>query len=251
LGGAFSRLPSTRWNSGSFVGSFAMPLSDDPWIAQYSVVEPERLHALGMITLYWNHCERNLLALFCDTFNLVPRIGWIIAHDMGDVSMCSKIQGQLEFFEKSANKQISARLYRATEVYDACRLNRNALTHFTIDPKPDSTFSFVRTKGIKYEPREFPSSLSELRRVAIEVQALSMYLWKLHKAISTFQKPNAEPLPPLLGVPELLVKPPRQTHGGQASQLRQRQPKGQKKESAAKRRQDAIDRAAQKDRKDG
>jgi hypothetical protein len=35
-----------------------MPLSDDPWIAENSIIDPERHHALGVITVFWNHCER-------------------------------------------------------------------------------------------------------------------------------------------------------------------------------------------------
>src|SRR3977135_2597510 len=68
-----------------------MPLSDDPWILEHSVIDPERLHALGMITLFWNQCERNLWHLFCLVFDFHPRVGWIIAHDMGDVAICERI----------------------------------------------------------------------------------------------------------------------------------------------------------------
>ena len=77
-----------------------MPLSDDPWIAEISdPIDPERLHALGVITLFWNHCERNLWFIFITIFELHPRIGWILAHDIGNVALCERIRERVKLLK--------------------------------------------------------------------------------------------------------------------------------------------------------
>ena len=69
-----------------------MPLSDDPWIAEYSIIDPERLHALGSIVLWWNHCERNLLFIFTTFVGVSQGMGWIIGHDLGDMALSTRIR---------------------------------------------------------------------------------------------------------------------------------------------------------------
>ena len=74
-----------------------MSLPDDPWVAKYSIIDPERVHALGVISLLWNYCERNLLFIFRHVLGIEGRRGWIVAHDMGDVSMCEKTREALNW----------------------------------------------------------------------------------------------------------------------------------------------------------
>jgi hypothetical protein len=191
-----------------------MPLSDDPWIAQNSYIDPERLHALGVITLWWNHCERNLFFLFCRVFNLRLRVGWIIAHDLGDISVSNKMREMMKLHPPESD--VADLLKCCLDVYDICRQNRNTLTHFTghspsADPKSLDDVIFLRMKGPSAEPRPIPSSLTDIRRVAFEINILSTYLWKTHKAIVARQQGQPATLPPLVAVPELLLKPPPQT----------------------------------------
>jgi hypothetical protein len=162
-----------------------MPLSDDPWIAKHSYIDPERLHALGMITLWWNHCERNLYFLFCSIFEVTPRVGWILAHDMGDVAMCDKIKEQLKIHQLDAD--MDALIKCCLDVYDKCRQNRNSLTHFTASVPPGGKgivdAVFVRMKGASAQPSPLPSSLEDIRRVAFETHTLSVYIWNTYKAL--------------------------------------------------------------------
>ncbi len=156
-----------------------MALSDDPWIAEHSYIDPERLHALGMITLWWNHCERNLFFLFCFVMQCTPRVGWILAHDLGDISISTKIKEMLKL--RPVNPDIDELLLCCLQVYDVCRINRNSLTHFTASvPSPQAdaaaVASFVRMKGPSPEASPLPSSLQDVRRVALEVHYLSVYL---------------------------------------------------------------------------
>jgi len=192
-----------------------MPLSDDPWIAKHSIIDAERLHAIGLIEFSWNHCERNHLRIFCDLLDLDDRKGWIIGYDMGDVSISERISEalQLSKFDEEARRVISHYI----KAYDKCRLNRNALTHFTATSKSPSfddatAVVLLRTKGIKGHTIEIPSSLPDLRRVAEEIYIFVVYSWKLHDALLAIRQGLPGTLPPAIAEPELLVKSPPQTH---------------------------------------
>jgi hypothetical protein len=187
-----------------------MALSDDPWIAANSVIDPERLHALGMITLWWNHCERNLFHIFHLVFGLRPRVAWIIAHDMGDISMCEKIKEMLKI--RPPEDDVLTVLTSYLKAHDACRINRNTLTHFTgslpsAQHNP-SQVVFVRMKGPVPEQNPLPSSLEDIRRVAHETHTFAMYSWKLYKALVERYEGKQATLPPPIVPPELLWKPP-------------------------------------------
>jgi hypothetical protein len=191
-----------------------MPLSDDPWIAEHSYIDPERLHALGMITLWWNLCERNLFFLFCNVMGCSPRIGWLLAHDLGDLQISMRIREMLKLRPHSAD--VDELLQNVLKVYDVCRQNRNSLTHFTpnissADPTEIKSATFVRMKGPSPEPSPLPSALTDIRQVAIEVHYLASYLWRIHKALSARSKGQQAGLPPLVAVPDLLWKPHPQT----------------------------------------
>jgi hypothetical protein len=188
-----------------------MPISDDPWIAEYSIIDPERLHALGAITLWWNHCERNHMLIFIHVLNLDRRRGWIIAHDMGDISMSDKIREAIKWgnYTPEWAQVIEAYL----KIYDVCRQNRNALTHFTASIPSASiehatSATFLRMKGVKGEANPLPSSLDDVRRVAGEIHNFVIYSWGMHKALDALRKGQPSELPPLVLPPDLLVKPP-------------------------------------------
>jgi hypothetical protein len=139
-----------------------------------------------MITLWWNHCEQNFFLLCCLVFNLPPRIGWITAHDIGDVSMANKIKEMMKVQPPQADEE--ALLGSCLDVYDACRQNRSSLTHFTaqasaIDPTNLTEATFVRMKGPSAQPVPLPSSLADIRRVAFEIKTFTVYLWKTYAAL--------------------------------------------------------------------
>jgi hypothetical protein len=209
-----------------------MPLSDDPWIAEHSIIDPKRLHAVGMTMVFWTQCERILLFIFSILFNMTARVGWIIAHDIGDVALSEKIREFLEI--RALEIPIAKLLTSALSVYDACRQNRNTLSHFTVKPIIDDLkplpddFVFIKTKGVKAESSPIPSSLDDFRRVALETQGLSIYLWEIYKGLCARRQGLPVTWPPILAVPELLSKPPLQKTA---------KPKRQRPPSAASRRE--------------
>jgi hypothetical protein len=188
-----------------------MALSDDPWIKRHSMIDPERLHALGIITQQWNHCERNLWLIFSVVFSLHRRVAWIIGHDIGDISLCEKIKEMIKVVQP--NPEVATVLGAYLKVYDACRVNRNTLTHFTSATNPTTPDDlmnavFLRRKGPSGQPNELPSTLTDVRRVAEEVQALTIYSWKLYKALLARSEGKQAELPPTIVPPDLLWKPP-------------------------------------------
>jgi hypothetical protein len=187
-----------------------MPLSDDPWIAENSIIDPERLHALGVITLFWNHCERMLFLIFCVVFQFTPRFGWIIAHDMGDISLSDRIREILKV-RPTLLPDEKELILNALDVYDVCRQNRNTLTHFTVNissrEDAEIDFKFVRTKGPDPTAKEFPCTLKDVRSVAFNTKVLSVYLHKIYQAIIDRQAGKDVPLPPIVGAPGLLSTP--------------------------------------------
>jgi hypothetical protein len=133
---------------------------------------------------------------------------------MGDISVSSKMAEMLKVIPLATDE--NEILLQYLKVYDRCRINRNALTHFTAtalqsDPTDLANAPFVRMKGNEAKQDFFPSSLPDIRRVALELQTLSLYSWEIYKALSARKEGRPVPLPPLLALPELLVKSPPQT----------------------------------------
>jgi hypothetical protein len=186
-----------------------MPLSDDPWINDNSIIDPERLHALGVMTMFWNHCERNLFLIFCDVFHFSARFGWIIAHDLGDISLAERITEILRIRPRQPDEQNL--ILNALAVYNVCRQNRNTLTHFNVKAEsvdtPGTDFKFVRLKGPSGQLKDFPCSLQDVREVAFNTKILSVYLHKMHEALTERNAGKDVPLPPILAAPALLSSP--------------------------------------------
>jgi hypothetical protein len=220
-----------------------MPLSDDPWIAEHSIIDPERLHALGMITLFWNHCERMLFFIFCFVFKFGPRLGWIIAHDMGDKSLSDRIKEHLKASPLLPDEQ--ALILNALDVYDVCRQNRNALTHFTVritsKDENENDFKFVRTKGPTAVPVEFPSTLKDVRAIAFNTKMLSVYLHQIYQALTAREGGKDAPLPPIVDAPELLLKLLPQSHKEPTHQRPPSHPRLTEEEWLAKYRKEGRD----------
>jgi hypothetical protein len=190
------------------LGDSAMALSDDPWIAEHSIIDPERLHALGIISAHWTWCERHLLVLFCVAFNLTGKVGRIIAHDIGDVSLSNKIREAMK--TQAEDPEVSNMVGNFLDVYDVCRINRNALTHSVMKPI-DHSFTnavFTRVKGPLWEEKDLPSSLADIRRVAHEIHFVSSHSWDVCQAFRAHKQGEKVELPPLLIVPESLLIPP-------------------------------------------
>lgn len=193
--------------------------SDDPWVASRSPIDALKLHALGNVTLAWNYCELNLVIIFTLVTEIFDGPGWLVARDLGDITLINKMREALELREK--DETVKCRIAHMLKVYDACRVNRNHLTHFSLVKAGNGSFTLARRKGPTPQPTKMPSELADIRRVADELWALVAYLRSMVKFLRSRNSAKPSPLPQKVAVPELLLKPPPQA---QPKRKRQRPP---------------------------
>ena len=67
-------------------------LSHDAWIKANSEIEPQRLHALGVISFRWNMSEQLLFWLFSELLNLPNREALILGHKLGPIDLSVRIK---------------------------------------------------------------------------------------------------------------------------------------------------------------
>lgn len=186
----------------------------DPWIKKYSSMDARKLHALGVITLAWNGCEMNLLALFIKMARVPPRVGWIISHDLGDASLSERIIeiAKLRAAQNPQEHDILDAVLHVVKVYNDCRQNRNTLTHVKmVTFKGSSTVALVRMKGPSMEHHRLPDKLSNIRRVAREIRELSVNLRHLWESVDARYNGKPSRLPKKLPRRTLLWKSPPKT----------------------------------------
>jgi hypothetical protein len=196
-------------------------LSRDAWIITNSDIEPQKLHALGVITLRWNLSEQKLLSLFSSILNCPAEEAHALAHELGDLALISRIK-ILASIRLKENNQLVTVITNALDAYNVCRQNRNQLTHFDITfiPKekkiPRLELAFARrSKSPEYRKSEpFPDNTKDLRRIARDIRQLNTHLYMVERCVFTNFNPSpvgqVAPLPNRLPVPELLWKPPPQ-----------------------------------------
>ena len=182
---------------------------DDPWVTKFSVIDPAKLHALGVITAGWNSCEIHLIALFVKVVNLEPHPAWIVAHDLGDIALSERIYELAKSRCENGELDIDVvdGLKSLLKVYDLCRQNRNLFTHSKLEIGEDGTRRIVRMKGPSMIRHALPSDLSDFRRVAEEISSLLHAIHLMWRAVEERNLGRRIPLPKIPPPPELLWKP--------------------------------------------
>jgi hypothetical protein len=159
------------------IGQFRA-LSRDPWIMANSEIDPQRLHALGVISFRWNMSEQLLFALFGQLLNCPEREVLILGHELGHIALMIRVR-VLASTRLEDDPKLIAAIDNALDVYDICRQNRNQLTHFNVQialgKERLSGFNLVRKRR---KPDTFPvkmpfdDTVKNLRRVAKEIRRL-------------------------------------------------------------------------------
>jgi hypothetical protein len=182
-------------------------MRDDKWVAANSPIDAERLHALGAVIVYWTECEKELFLLFGEVLGLPLQELWVIAHDLGNVAISTKIEVLAR--AKNFSSEIQLAIKNALAVYDICRQNRNQLVHFWTSGS-DLSGGRKSKKPDWRVPQRFKSDLADIRRGRRYQGALIPYV-KLEAAINKTGRaaPNS-PLPTELALPALLYSPPPQ-----------------------------------------
>ncbi len=184
--------------------------SHDDWIRSHSLVTPEKLHAIGFLTLAWNACEYWTTAIFSTVSGLSEKQARIVTHDLGDITIWNKI---IEFsgIDELTGTHVKDELKHALKIYDRCRSNRNQFVHAALGGErgeDGSVFRLARNKGPKFEFDPIDDSLQEIRRVGDEIDRLRDYLARLCIHISSLKFETPSPLPERLPLPECVWKPP-------------------------------------------
>lgn len=190
--------------------------ADAEWMAKHSPINPWKLQALGVITFFWNRCQMALFVMFSGVTKIDANIAFALYQEMGDVSICRRIEEALDIVEHSDD--VKSLVRDTLAVYDVNRLNRNQLTHFLPARDDSGRLKFFRQKGPLLDLQPFPDDLKDIRRVAEDVEALSRhltavgqyFLTKVHGAVR-------RPLPETPPLPERLWKPPSQDQPKQRS----------------------------------
>jgi hypothetical protein len=182
---------------------------DDAWIVRNSIIAPEKLHALGVMTFRWNVAEASLKVLLINIAQVEFAVIWAIIHNLGNESISESITELL----KRANlpEPVTKAIEHGLKLFDANRINRNQLTHFI--PTALVGSDFARLKGPSFDPQPLPDDISDLRRVGDDIGRLQTYMGKLLAIVSSRQyslKPGGvlPPLPDIIPLPDRLWKPP-------------------------------------------
>jgi hypothetical protein len=193
------------------------PLSRDPFIRTNSDIEPQKLHALGVITFRWNLSENKLF----DMFQVLLKRPINEAHALADGLKNEELARRIKTLASSRikDKQTLKLISNVLDVYEICRQNRNQLTHFNItlaDRTPgllrfEFELELVRRRRDYRSVLPFPQTIKDIRRVARDIRRLNTQLWGVRLLLDKKTKRWMTSAPQLLPVPELLWKPPPQT----------------------------------------
>lgn len=161
------------------------PSISDAWVSANSLITPERAHAVGLITLYWNFCEAGVRSLLVKYSGMNDVDGARFTFGMKTEAMATRIRSFLSY--KEQDPAVVDRIECGLKAVDICRVNRNAIAHSWINFKGDKLFiEKVRTHPVT-EVYDF--NVTDLRRVADEIFSTGHYLMFVALYISSRQDP--------------------------------------------------------------
>lgn len=183
----------------------------DPWINEWSAIDPAKEHALGVLTLGWNACEIQLLALFVSVARLDGRQGWIITHDLSNIELAERVLETAKYRHEKQTLSLEALedVRNALRVFDACRQNRNSFTHFVTVTSPTGARELFRMRGPSMYRYPLPNELESFRRVATEARQLAAHLVQVREHIEALDKGVQSSAPNRMPVPALIWNPKR------------------------------------------
>jgi hypothetical protein len=183
--------------------------NSDPWVAENLPISAERLHAVGVIAFRWNECEFWLFFLFAEVSWLPQDEAWIHFYDLGDISVCTRIESILTK-RPTYDPHGTVLILNVLKAYDIGRQNRNVVLHAWTRGRIGSEYALARRskKPLDPSPTRFPDDLAALRKVADDLQELQRQMWLL--ACCLQDKSICEPMTWLekLSLPDVLGTPP-------------------------------------------
>jgi hypothetical protein len=184
-------------------------LGSDAWISSNSEIAPERLHAIGVVSFQWNHCEFWLFQLFCGIADLSDQKAWALVYDLGDNAISTRITVLMQ--TRGFHPNAIVLIENALEFYDRCRQNRNSIIHAWTQGRGHWAKMVRKSKDPRtMESAPFPCELEDVRRVAEEIQWLSRRLWILACLYEDGSLAREMSSPRTLPLPDVLWKHPLQ-----------------------------------------
>jgi hypothetical protein len=173
-----------------------------------SAIPKEVAHALGILVINWNWCERAqefllrpYLAADPDTFDLV--VG-LLQNNSRDMLLAEMVQ------RHEKNDDVLTAIAHFRKCFSICLENRNILMHSVIAPNEFLTgnpLTFYRRSKVRGQPHLFlncdPVLIANTAREFMSLFAFGMRIWKT--------KTVGEPLPSLGRLPQprkLALDPP-------------------------------------------
>jgi hypothetical protein len=178
----------------------------DPWFLEHAPLHPSRLHALGVMTVYWNQCELALFVLFSGVSGIEGNLAFALTHEMSDLAVMNRMKEVIALSGHS--KDVNNVVLNALAAYDINRLNRNQLTHFLPMPT-EKGITLWRQKGPTMNPQPFPHELKDIRRVVEDLAKCRDHLAELGRFLMLKEYGNLRrALPNKLPLPQRLWTPP-------------------------------------------
>lgn len=195
-------------------------LNNDPWIAENSPIDPERLHAIGVINFFWSQSEVGIFCIFSvlcglDIDRTAAAFGALSASMQVDAlkALAKTMPSQFLIDKDGTAEKLREAIFYAAELFDANKKNRNAVVHAYYFRKGDTVAMQNRAPKKSWDFKDIPCSIEELRAIALECKDLCAYLSGVMAYLFALNRPHgpsprAGELPPL---PDKPRRPPSRT----------------------------------------
>ena len=171
-------LPTPTTEGAAFIADYLekrLHKTGDRWVDLITFTDPWKLHALGVIAVYWNSCEGNLMQLLA-----VNRRATVddVRPEAEKHDTSWQFRQVLEAAkERGFSRHLLNLLDAAAEAFDVCRLNRNALLHAGQEMRHGSSRLHLTYRERRAtEGRSLDDNLETIRRTADEIATLNSHL---------------------------------------------------------------------------
>ena len=151
------------------------PKTGDPWVDRIVHFDVWQLHALGVVALNWTACESNLLHLLAINQRRTVEDVRPEAEKHDTTWQMARLREAVK--ARKLSDHVVGLIENATQAFDACRLNRNALLHAGMEMRHGSERLHLNYRPRKtLEGRSLADDVNTIRGVADEIKTLNSHL---------------------------------------------------------------------------
>lgn len=156
-----------------------MSQSDDPWIASNSPLDPDKLHALGVVNFHWNIVAQLLQTILGNLRGAPNGFHSLSKTQMRDIQRmrADEVVGSIraELSNHYRTDKSDDYINRVLDAAEICRKNRNGLVHFYVDGFYNKMQPMTIIKNYFFDHDRVPDKLGAMRQVSEDTEAL----WKV------------------------------------------------------------------------